>query len=196
MKKLTRLGNSILGIMIVFLLFSSCSQRIVDFTIISSKNVPITNKGTNFQKANNRVKGVDSKLCILFIPGTPNMKEAIDRAIEKYPGAVALTDGVIYNKAWSCLLFGQNKYIVEGTPLYPTTVEEEFIEEKEKILKKRPSTIKETNALHITHKVEQGETLASIAAIYKVSVPEIIRWNELTTNSINKGMQLSIYIKQ
>lgn len=47
-----------------------------------------------------------------------------------------------------------------------------------------------------SYKVEQGETLASIAAIYKVSVPEIIRWNELTTNSINKGMQLSIYIKQ
>ncbi|MDY4873391.1 MAG: hypothetical protein SO133_00765 [Alloprevotella sp.] len=110
-----------LWLLAVVLLMSSCTQRLIDFTIISSKNVPITDKGTEFQKATSRVKGVDSKWSVLFVPGIPNMKEAIDRAIEQYPGAVALTDGVVYQKSWTCFLLGQNKYIVEGTPLYPDT---------------------------------------------------------------------------
>ena len=111
--------KNILWLLAVVLLMSSCTQRLIDFTIISSKNVPITDKGTEFQKATSRVKGVDSKWSVLFVPGVPNMKEAIDRAIEQYPGAVALTDGVVYQKSWTCFLVGQNKYIVEGTPLYP-----------------------------------------------------------------------------
>ena len=111
--------KNILWLLAVVLLMSSCTQRLIDFTIISSKNVPITDKGTEFQKATSRVKGVDSKWSVLFVPGIPNMKEAIDRAIEQYPGAVALTDGVVYQKSWTCFLVGQNKYIVEGTPLYP-----------------------------------------------------------------------------
>ena len=105
-------------ILFIATVFCSCTHRLVDFTVISSKNIPITEVGTEFKKATQRVKGVDKKWQILFIPGIPSMKEAIDKAIEQYPGAVALTDGVVYSKMWTCGLFGQNKFVVEGTPLY------------------------------------------------------------------------------
>ena len=52
-----------------------------------------------------------------FPTGTPNIKEAIDRAIESVPGAVALLDGVLSYSSWNAILYGQIKYIVEGTPL-------------------------------------------------------------------------------
>jgi hypothetical protein len=61
---------------------------------------------------------VDKAHIILFIPfGRPHLKEAIDRAIESTPGAVALVDGVVYSKSWWAILYGQSKIIVEGTPL-------------------------------------------------------------------------------
>lgn len=128
--------KNILWLLAVVLLMSSCTQRLIDFTIISSKNVPITDKGTEFQKATSRVKGVDSKWSVLFVPGVPNMKEAIDRAIEQYPGAVALTDGVVYQKSWTCFLVGQNKYIVEGTPLYPEQHDANHVQKGQEVTNK------------------------------------------------------------
>ncbi|WBM74581.1 hypothetical protein [Saprospira grandis] len=113
MKQFVRLS---LLMLIVFSL-GSCQQRMVDFTIISTKNVDLSN-AANFKKGKERVKGQDIAHIILVIPtGFPNLKEAIDRAIEVTPGAVALTDGVIYSKSFYFFLYGQNGYIVEGTPL-------------------------------------------------------------------------------
>jgi hypothetical protein len=102
---------------LVFLvLFTGCSQRVIDFTIISSKNVDLS-KAANFKRGTARVEGIDSKPIIFFIPmGTPNTKEAVDRAIESVPGAVALTDGVITYK-YFVFIFGKMSYVVEGTPL-------------------------------------------------------------------------------
>ena len=46
------------------------------------------------------------------------MKEAIDRAIESVPGAVALVDGVVtYSYFYIPYIYGQETYVVEGTPL-------------------------------------------------------------------------------
>lgn len=60
----------------------------------------------------------------MWIPlGFPNMKEAIDKAIEKYPGAIGLVDGVVKSKGWTAILYGQNSYVVEGTPLYEADAE-------------------------------------------------------------------------
>lgn len=50
--------------------------------LFSTKNIPITEAGTEFKKATQRVQGVDKKWQILIIPAIPNMKEAIDKAIE------------------------------------------------------------------------------------------------------------------
>ena len=107
--------NLVLLLMAVFAL-SSCTTRLVDFTIISTKNVDLT-KGASFERGKTRIEGEDGAYIIIFIPtGIPNMKEAIDEAIESVPGCVALLDGVLYSKAWYFII-GETKYVVEGTPL-------------------------------------------------------------------------------
>ncbi|MCC8112789.1 MAG: LysM peptidoglycan-binding domain-containing protein [Bacteroidales bacterium] len=111
----------ILSSMIAILLGgSSCTRRLTDFTIISTYNVPLGVEGTTLEKVpGKRVKGKDSAPIVLFIPfGEPNMKEAIDKAIQKTPGCIGLADGVVKSSWWTCLLFSKTSYIVEGTPLY------------------------------------------------------------------------------
>lgn len=91
--------------------------RIGDFTIVSSKNIDLT-RGADFKRGTNRVKGEDIVLITGFnVPATPNMKTAIDRAIEYVPGAVALMDGVISQKTINYPFYSKMGFVVEGTPL-------------------------------------------------------------------------------
>ena len=85
---------------------TSCNQRLVDFTVISSKNVTLRlsedGKGP-------RAEGKDMKMC-----GTPELKEAIDKAIENAgPGYDALIDGVVYQRNE----FYRMGWVVQGTPI-------------------------------------------------------------------------------
>jgi hypothetical protein len=97
--------------------FVGCATRLTDFTVISTKNVDLS-KANTFKKGKVIIKGADMPWTILIFPtGFPDMKTAIDRAIEKDTKAVALVDGVVYYKDWSCLLFGRRGYVVEGTQL-------------------------------------------------------------------------------
>ncbi len=100
------------------ILLSGCSQRIVDFTVISSKNIDLS-RGADFKRSPVRVKGEDRKMIIIFIPtGIPNAKEAMDNAIESVPGAVGLLDGVITQHSWYIpYIYGESWVEVEGTPL-------------------------------------------------------------------------------
>ena len=100
------------------ILLAGCSQRIMDFTIVSSKNVDLS-QISDFERGHSRVEGVDKKQIIFFIPtGVPNAKEAIDRAIESVPGAVALVDGVVTHYFWWIpYIYGESYYVVEGTPI-------------------------------------------------------------------------------
>ncbi|MBM4403199.1 MAG: hypothetical protein FJ042_02245 [Candidatus Cloacimonetes bacterium] len=109
----------LLLIAIVFaLLLSACVTRLVDFTIISTKNIDLSRAST-FQRAGSRITGEDAVHIIIILPtGTPNMKEAIDKALESVNGAVALVDGVLYSKFFYIpYIYGKSAYIVEGTPL-------------------------------------------------------------------------------
>lgn len=76
-------------------------------------------RGAEFERGQRRVTGEDTAHIILFVPtGVPNAKEALDRAIEGTPGAVALLDGVITHKSWWIpYIYGQSIIEVEGTPL-------------------------------------------------------------------------------
>lgn len=102
---------------------SSCSHRILDFTLISSKNVDLT-KGATFIRGKGRVEGTDMVHWIICFPtGTVNIKEAVDRAIESTPGCVALLDGVIYSKFWWIpYIYGQQSATIEGLPLIDPSV--------------------------------------------------------------------------
>lgn len=93
-------------------LLSGCTIRMVDFTVISTKNarVPSVEKGP-------RTEGKDCVVVFLFPWGIPNMKEAIDNAIESAgPEYDALVDGVVYMQNHNFLI-GVQCYKVEGTPI-------------------------------------------------------------------------------
>ena len=85
-------------------MFSACTYRWLDFTVISSKNTDV--KG----KVGKRVKGSDGQCGFI---GIPNIKEALDKAIEQEPGADALVDGVIYFKQYPFWTV----YQIEGTAI-------------------------------------------------------------------------------
>lgn len=105
-----------LFIVLALFVFVSCVSRVLDFTIVSNKNVDLRIKDS---AKGQRVTGVDSALWILFIPtGSPNLEEAVDKAIEKAgPGYDALMDGVIYSEFFTFLLVSRSGYKVEGTPV-------------------------------------------------------------------------------
>lgn len=102
MKKLSYLALILTGGLII----TSCNQRLIDFTVISSKNVtlrlPDDAKGP-------RTQGKDMKMCT-----QPMLKAAVDKAIENAgQGYDALIDGVIYSRNE---LFRVG-WVVEGTPI-------------------------------------------------------------------------------
>ena len=100
---------------LVLLSLIGCSTRILDFTVISSKNVNIKVKDS---AKGERVTGEDMAVYVFFPLGQPQVKNAVDRAIEKAgPGFDALLDGVIYYKYNVFILFGTFGYTVEGTPI-------------------------------------------------------------------------------
>lgn len=106
------------GVFLLLFVLTGCTMRLVDFTILSTKNIDLTRAAT-FERGAMRVEGIDKSSIIIFIPtGVPNVKEAIDRAIESVPGAVALVDGVVsYRSFYIPYIYGEESYIVEGTPL-------------------------------------------------------------------------------
>lgn len=102
----------------IALVSASCTQRLVDFTIISTKNVDLSRAGS-FVRTGRRATGEDAKQIIIVFPtGIPSAKEAVDRAIESVPGGIALVDGVL-TSSWFYIpyLIGEQKYVVEGTVL-------------------------------------------------------------------------------
>jgi len=108
----------LIAFFIIAITLSGCTQRLFDFTFVSTKNVEISRAAT-FIKGNGRITGKHVVHIIIFIPtGQLDVKEAIDNAIERVPGCVALVDGVVYTKFWWFpYIYGQNVAIVEGTPL-------------------------------------------------------------------------------
>jgi len=94
----------------VLFISEGCTQRLIDYTMISSKNVDVSGV-----KQGDRQSGEDCVYHILFIPlGQPDMKNAIDRVLEKGKGDI-LIDIVFSTKSWTAILFGESCYIVEGT---------------------------------------------------------------------------------
>jgi hypothetical protein len=88
------------------LIFSSCSQRLVDFTVISSKN-----HGLKFDKSKGvRVTGKSFG----FLGIGANIKDAMDKALQSAgPQFDLLIDGVVKMEAYPFI----NGYVVEGTAI-------------------------------------------------------------------------------
>ncbi len=113
----------VLSFLLWLVVAAGCVYRLTDFTIISTRNVDLSRLG-ECQKYGHRVKGRHGITTCFGGPlfgGRPDMKTAIDRALDRVPGSVALVDGVVYESNWSFLdIFGGRSIIVEGTPLVET----------------------------------------------------------------------------
>lgn len=105
-------------LLILCIALTSCNQRLFNFTIISTKNIELS-KLSSLEKSNKRVEGEDMAHLIIFIPtNIIRIDQAIDNTIESIPGCVALLDGVVYSKIWWIpYIYGQQRYVVEATPL-------------------------------------------------------------------------------
>lgn len=81
-----------LAVLLGAVVASGCTVRVADMTVGSTKNYNLNS--AQFVKGP-RVTGEDSVPVILFPLGVPNLKTAMDKAIEKDKCAVGLSDVVI-----------------------------------------------------------------------------------------------------
>jgi len=93
-----------------------CSVRVADLTLVSTKNIDLSN--ANFDvKRGQRAKGEDCVVLLLGIPlGVPNLEKAIDHALETGKGNV-MVDQVTYGNVADFIIAGQSCIDVEGTVL-------------------------------------------------------------------------------
>lgn len=103
--------KKVLVLAIGLMMLGGCSSQVADLTVASTKNYNLNSN--NFVKGA-RVTAEDSVPVVIFPLGIPNVKTAIDRAIEKNRCSVALSDVVVtqFNHSF---LFGKFGFFIEGT---------------------------------------------------------------------------------
>lgn len=114
--------KSLILVLAVFLGTVGCiQQRLMDLTVVSTKQTRI-----NVSKAGkgDRVEGEDRVYYLIFIPlGKPDLKEAIDRAIESAgPEYDALVDCVVYSHHSWWILSGYSAIKIVGTAIKTSEV--------------------------------------------------------------------------
>jgi len=112
-KRLTYLLIAVLAL----LMLSSCSIRVADLTMVSTKNIDLSNTQLDARKGQTQT-GEDCRFNLLgLIPfGLPNMEEAVDKALEKGKGNVMVDEVTEYKNIW--VVLGVISCInVEGTVL-------------------------------------------------------------------------------
>lgn len=94
---------------------AGCASRIGDFTILSTKNVEISRVDLKKIRFTRNQYGSDGRFWLLFIPfgAPPNMKEAVDEALEMGKGDF-MTSAVLYRTSWSILLFSWESFSIKG----------------------------------------------------------------------------------
>jgi hypothetical protein len=117
------------GLILFLLILSlSCTHRLTDFTMISSKNIELS-KMSQYTRGSSRITGEDTSFIIFIFPiGQANPKKALDRAIESIPGCVALLDGVLSSTVFMLPpFFATFQYNVEGTCLIDPEVNKKIL---------------------------------------------------------------------
>lgn len=112
--------KKILSLILAAGVLSSCSFRLGDFTMLSTRNIDINAPDGHRVDKTRRVKGVDRAHIIVLVPtGQPNMKEATDRAIDDGGyNCEALSDATIRSGWWYVpYIYGQGQIQVEGFPV-------------------------------------------------------------------------------
>lgn len=132
---------------------TGCSQRLGDFTIISTKNVDI---GKNYVKVQTQEKGISSKAIIIFIPtGTPNIKDAVDDLLKKANGDLVTNAVIQYSWYYIPYIYGEYKYEITGD-VYKK-VETALNELKNKPLSENAQTDVDESSLFFTAEQVNGQ---------------------------------------
>ncbi len=93
-------------------LFSSCSQRIGDLTMMSNRNIEFTKKHIELKRS---VSGKSYRGMILGIPlGVPNMEEAIDNCIREQGRGEYLKNATVTTYRRWYVVFGTTGIRVDG----------------------------------------------------------------------------------
>ena len=84
------------------------------------------------------------------------------------------------------------KFVENEDTVYKHNANKYFPEvDIEKMLKEAKENNGEGNL--VRHKIKEGETLGGIALKYKVSVKQIMKWNNMKNSNIRAGKYLNIY---
>lgn len=105
--------------MVAWLFLTGCSTKVMDFTILSTYTSEVSRVDLK-KMPKQKMSASDGRFWFLFIPfGTPSMKAAVDKCLEKGKGDI-MFNGSIYSNAWSLLLFSYDSYSVEGSVVNST----------------------------------------------------------------------------
>jgi len=95
-----------------------CRSRLGDFTVITTKNIDLTNFSTHSNLEREPVSGIDEKHIICIFPtGIPNIEEAIDKALAKGKGYILVDASISEEWFYFPYIYGYMKYEVKGTPV-------------------------------------------------------------------------------
>jgi len=98
---------------------SGCTNRIGDLTLISTKNIDLSNVSLDV-KSGKRVTGEDCAVWPLFIPiRIPTLEAAVDDALQKGGGNIMI-DQVTYQSAYTWIIAIYTCIRTEGTVLDST----------------------------------------------------------------------------
>jgi copper chaperone CopZ len=106
-------------VMVFGMTVTGCATRLGAFTVISTKNIDWS-RASEFTRSNQRVEGEDMYHIIILIPTKFNItiEDAVDKALQKVPGAIALVDAVLRSKSFYIpYIYGRAGYYVEGNIL-------------------------------------------------------------------------------
>lgn len=110
---------SLIIILLTSIILTGCISREGTFSFISTRNIDWS-RVAEYQRSNERVEGEDQADIIIFIPTKSDITiaDAVDQALAKVPGAVALVDAVVSSRMFYIpYIYGQMAYIVEGSVL-------------------------------------------------------------------------------
>lgn len=103
----------------VFLVSTACTTRVADLTLVSTKNIDLSNVTVDVRKGQ-RHTGEDCKVWPLGIPiAVPTIEAAIDQALEKGGGNLMI-DQVTYLSQYTWIIASQICMRVEGTVVNTT----------------------------------------------------------------------------
>ena len=85
------------------------------------------------------------------------------------------------------------KFVENEDSVYKHNVAVYFPEQNIEKMLKDAKLNDDGNGDMIRHKIKSGETLGSIARRYRVTVKQIMRWNNMRNTNIRAGKYLKIY---